>query len=592
MSLNSELSDLFRTFAQVMEIRGESVFKSIAFSKVSRLLKDMTFDIKKAYDDGELDEIEGIGASSRKIIEDYIKNGKSKDFEEVAATVPAGLIPLLDVPSLGPKTIAILWNQRGVTSVDDLKKAIADNKLEGLPGLGEKKIAAIRDGLALMEKSAGRVALPLALAIGQNVLDFVRDINGVVRAELTGSLRRRKETIGDLDIVCSVKSASVGEKITATFVKLPGVQRVLGQGATKASVLTDQGIQIDLRVVPDQNFGAAVLYFTGSKEHNIRLRGIAQDQGMTLNEWGLYNLSEYEKAAKKTAEAPTAKPVASKTEEDVYQALGLRYVEPEMREDRGEIDAASKMAGLPALISLADIKGDLHTHTTASDGAASIEEMAEAAKAKGYQFLAITDHSKSQTIANGLTAERLLKHVDAIHKAGAKIKGIHLLAGCEVDILADGRLDFDDDVLKELDVVVASPHIALKQDSAKATDRILRAIDNKYVHIIGHPTGRLIGSREGLPLDFERIFKAASQNGTALEINSGYPRLDLSDLHARSAIQAGCKISINTDAHSTDGLDWMHLGIAVARRAWVPASEVINCMSWDKLQLFLSAKRG
>jgi DNA polymerase (family 10) len=591
MSLNSELSDLFRTFAQIMEIRGESVFKSIAFSKVSRLLKDMTVDIKKCCDEGTLAQLEGIGASSRKIIEEYVRTGRSADFDDVAKSVPAGLIPMLEIPSLGPKTIALLWKQKNITSIDELKKAIAEKKLDGIKGLGEKKIQSIREGLDLLEKSAGRVALPLALAIGEQVLEAVRAFPGVIRAELTGSLRRRKETIGDLDIVCSVKQSSAGEKITAAFVKLPGVQRVLGQGQTKASVLSADGVQIDLRVVPDVNFGAAVLYFTGSKEHNVRLRGLAQDKGMTLNEWGLYKLDEYDKAEKKTAEAPSAKPVASKTEEDVYKALGLKYIEPEMREDRGEV-AAAAADRLPTLLSLADIKGDLHTHTTASDGDATIEEMADAAIRMGYEYLAITDHSRSQVIANGLTAERLMKHVDAIHKADDKIKGIHLLAGCEVDILADGKLDFDDAVLKELDFVVASPHIALKQDSAKATERILRAIDNKYVHVIGHPTGRLIGSREGLPLDFERIFKAAAANGTALEINSGYPRLDLSDLHARAALEAGCKLSINTDAHSTDGLGWMHLGVSVARRAWAPRTAVINCFTWAQLRTFLSAKRA
>jgi len=590
MSLNSELSDLFKTFAAIMEIRGESVFKSIAFSKVSRILKDMTIDVRKAVEGGTLDQIEGIGASSRKIIEDFVKTGKSKDFEEVSATVPAGLIPLLEVPGLGPKTISVLWKQRQITSMEELKAALAAGKLEGLPKLGEKKIKSIADGIALLEKSGGRIGLPAALLVGQLMLNHVRSIPGVKRAELAGSLRRGKETIGDIDIICSNKPSTNGADITKAFTEVAGVEKILGQGDTKASILTADGIQVDLRVVPDVNFGAALLYFTGSKEHNVRLRGLSQDKQMTLNEWGLYKIAEYEKASKKTGEAPAAKPVASKTEDDIYEALGLRCIEPELREDRGEIDAA-RANKLPKLITLADIKADLHTHTTASDGQNSIEEMAEAAKAKGYAFLAITDHSKSQVIANGLSAERLLKHVEAIHKAGEKIKGIKLLAGCEVDILVDGRMDFEDAVLKELDIVVASPHVSLKQDSAKATDRILRAIDNKYVHIIGHPTGRLIGSREGLPLEFDRVFKAAAANGTALEINAGYPRLDLNDVNARAAIQAGCVLSINTDAHSIDGLDWMHLGVAVARRGWAEAGNVINCFSADALTKFLLRKR-
>ncbi len=590
MSINSELSDLFKTFAAIMEIRGESVFKSIAFSKVSRILKDMTIDIRKATEAGTLDQIEGIGASSRKIIEDFVKTGKSKDFVEVAATVPAGLIPMLEVPGLGPKTISLLWKQREITSLDELKAALSAGKLEGLPGMGAKKIQSIADGIALLEKAGGRVGLPPAMEAGQLLLDHVRAIPGVKRAELAGSLRRRKETIGDIDIICATKPSIEGADVTKAFTEFVGVEKILGQGDTKASILTADGMQVDLRVVPDVNFGAALLYFTGSKEHNVRLRGLSQDNALTLNEWGLYKIAEYEKSGKKTGEAPAAKPVASKAEDDIYQALGLRYIEPELREDRGEIDA-SRDDKLPKLITLADIKADLHTHTTASDGQNSIEEMAEAAKAKGYAFLAITDHSKSQVIASGLSAERLLKHVDAIHKAGAKIKGIKLLAGCEVDILADGHLDFEDEVLKELDLVVASPHVALKQEAGKATDRILRAIDNKYVHIIGHPTGRLIGNRDGLPLDFERVFRAAVANGTALEINSGYPRLDLNDVNARAAVAAGCVLSINTDAHSTEGLDWMHLGVAVARRGWVKAADVINCYPPEKLTRFLQQKR-
>ena len=358
-----------------------------------------------------------------------------------------------------------------------------------------------------------------------------------------------------MDLVCALDDDSAGARVSAAFVQFPEVERILGQGVTKASVLTAGGLQVDLRIVPAAHFGAALLYFTGSKDHNVKLRGRAIDAGMTLNEWGLYRGSAFgsSASAKKKAAAitpdlqgasddslaqpakevgkpPSAKAVASQTEADVYAALKLQYIEPELRELRGEIEA-SDQGRLPRLVETSDIRGDLHSHTTASDGTNTIEEMAAAAQAMGYEYLAITDHSKSQVIANGLSAERLLRHVAAIHKAGAKLKGITLLAGCEVDILADGRLDYEDAVLAELDIVVASPHLALKQDEAKATDRIVRAIENPYVNVIGHPTGRLIGRREGLPLNFERIFAAAAASGTALEINAGYPRLDLSDVH-------------------------------------------------------------
>ncbi|HEV7301918.1 MAG TPA: DNA polymerase/3'-5' exonuclease PolX [Tepidisphaeraceae bacterium] len=590
MALNHDLAEIFRIMAAVMEIKGESVFKAIAFSKVSRILNDMTFDIKKAHDDGTLKDLEGIGPASRKIIEDYIRNGRSVDFEEVSTSVPAGLLPMLEIPGLGPKTISLLWKERGITNQEELVRAIDEGKLDGLKGIGAKKIDSIKQGIALRAQAKGRVGIVEALPMGESLIERVRALKGIARAEVAGSLRRRKETIGDVDIVAALTDKADPVAIAALFVAFPEVQHILGQGASKASVLTAGGLQVDLRMVPEENFGAALLYFTGSKDHNVRIRGRALDKGMTLSEWGLYDLAKYEKAAKKTAEAPKLAPIASRTEADVYAALGLAYVEPELREDRGEV-ALAEAGTLPKLIQLADIRGDLHTHTTASDGTNSIEEMAEAAKAMGYAFLAITDHSKSQVIANGLTADRLLKHVAAIRKVADKIKGIKLLAGCEVDILVDGRLDFDDAVLKELDIVVASPHVSLKQDSKKATDRIKRAIDTRYVNIIGHPTGRLINSREGLPLDFAQLFPVAAKNGTAMEINAGYPRLDLNEVNARAALETGVMLSINTDAHSVSGLTEMIYGINVARRAGTTVGSVINCMEVHDLMSFIAKKR-
>ncbi|HZL33807.1 MAG TPA: DNA polymerase/3'-5' exonuclease PolX [Tepidisphaeraceae bacterium] len=588
--MNSELSDLFATFAAIMEIKGESTFKAIAFSKVSRILRDLPRDVTKACEDGSIKQIEGLGESSCRIIGEVVKTGRSSDFDEAMASVPGGLIPLLQIPSLGPKTISLLWKQRGVTSLEDLVKAIDSGALASLKSIGEKKIQSIKEGIAMRSQAAQRMGIGEALPIAEELVSRLRAMKAVKQAEVAGSLRRRRETIGDVDLICALHTPTTAAEVADAFVKFPEVRKVLGQGNTKASVLTAGGLQVDLRIVPSDNFGAALMYFTGSKDHNVKLRGRAQDMRLTLNEWGLYKLSEYDKAAKKTGEAPSAKPVASKTEEDVYQALGLPWIAPEMRESRGEIEAA--LAGnLHALITSADIRGDLHTHTTASDGSNSIEEMARAAMALGYQFLAITDHSKCQVIANGLTAERLLKHITEIHKANEKIKGITLLAGCEVDILTDGRLDFEDEVLAELDIVVASPHISLKQDAEKATRRILRAIDNKYVNIIGHPTGRLINRRAGLPLEMDRVITAAAASGTALEINAGYPRLDLNDIHARAAIEAGTMLAIDTDAHSTGELSGLAYGLDVARRAWVTRRHVINCMTSSELKKFLSRKR-
>jgi DNA polymerase (family 10) len=633
MSVNQQLSELFATMAALLEIKGEPVFKAIAFQKVSRLLKDMTADVRQVCEEGKLKDLEGVGASSRRIIEEFCKTGRSTDYDELMTGVPSGLPPMLNIPGLGPKTISLFWKQRNVTSLEELTKAIEAGTLTDLKGIGAKKIAQIKQGIAMLAESGGRIGIVEATQIGEALAERVRRLPGVRQADVAGSLRRRKETVGDVDIICalddSAAAETAGQAVSDAFVKFPEVQRILGQGVTKASVVTAGGLQVDLRIVPASSFGAALQYFTGSKDHNKKLRGLAQDNGMTLNEWGLYKLDEYDKAEKKTGQAPMVKPVASRTEREIYTALGMALIPPELREDRGEIEAAMNAAasdgsvaasgkgstttaketsksaaksakspqrsgvagGLPVLISLADIRGDLHSHTTASDGASTILEMAEAAKARGYEFLGITDHSKSQVIANGLSADRLLAHVKEIHKIGGQIKGITLLAGCEVDILADGRLDFEDEILAELDYVVASPHISLRQDQDKATERLLRAIENRYVNIIGHPTGRLIGGREGLPLDFARIFKAAAESGTALEINAGYPRLDLNDLQCRSAAAAGAKISINTDAHHADGLADMIYGIDVARRGWLSKAEVINCLSLIELKMFFQKKR-
>ena len=597
MSLNQQLGDLFHALAALMELRGDNTFKVLAFQKVARIIRESNIDFKKCMEEGKLCDIEGIGKGSQQIIEEFIQTGKSSVFEEVSATVPAGLVPLMSIEGMGPKTINMLWKERGITSLAELEKALDSGALKDVKGLGEKKLTAIKAGIERYKSAAAsgpvarRTGIPQATEFGEALLAEVRKVKGVIRAELAGSLRRRRETIADLDIVVAVKDSKAGTDVSAAFCKLPGIVQTIVTGPSKCSVRIANGMQADLRVVPEANFGAALMYFTGSKEHNVKIRGLALKKKMTLNEWGLYKLDEYEKAEKEVAKAPLVEAVASRTEEDVYEALGLSYVEPELREDRGEVDAA-KENRLPKLLTLKDIRGDLHTHTTESDGTATIEEMAMAAKALGYEFLAITDHSKALAMTNGLSEERLLAHVENVHRISDKLKGITLLAGSEVDILPDGRMDYDDDVLKELDIVIASPHVSLRQDAKKATDRLLRAINNRYVNVIGHPTGRLINGREGLPLDLEPIFKAAAETGTAMEINASYPRLDLSDVNAKNAKEAGVMISINTDAHSTGEFYLMPFGIDVARRAWLMPKDVLNCMSLPSLKKFLAAKRG
>src|SRR4051812_29584859 len=401
MALNHDLSDLFHNFSALMELKGESVFKVIAFQKVGRILKEMNIDLRKCIEDGKLCEIEGIGKSSQQIIEEYVESGKSSAYEDLKSTVPVGLVPMLQIEGLGPKTINLLWKQLNITSLDELTAAIESGKLKALKGMGEKKITTIQKGIAdyktRVAEGGGIVSRRTGIADAdeqaQPLVERVRKIKGVLRAEIAGSLRRRRETIADIDLIAAVADVSDAGRVIGEFVKLTGVIQTIGAGESKASVKVSNGMQVDLRVVPNENFGAALLYFTGSKEHNVKIRGLAQKQKMTLNEWGLYKLDQYEKAKKETAKPPPIKAVASESEEAIYTALGLAFVEPEMREDFGEVELA-KENKLPRLITIKDIRGDLHTHTTASDGQNSIEEMAAAAQAVGYEFLGITDHSK------------------------------------------------------------------------------------------------------------------------------------------------------------------------------------------------------
>ncbi len=591
MSLNTDLSALFATMADIMDIKGENTFKVLAFRKVGRILGDLPFDVRECIKNNTLCEIEGIGPSSQRIIEEFVATGRSSDAETLAQSVPATLLPLLQVEGLGPKTISLLWRERDIKSADELKAALENGSLKGIKGIGDKKLASIKQGLENRAKSAGRIGIGHALPVAQMFLEELRKLPGVARAEIAGSLRRGRETIGDVDLLASIKDYSKAQAIADKFAAFPAVARVMVQGPSKTSVVTASGMQVDLRLLPEKHFGAALLYFTGSKEHNVKIRSLALKKKMTLNEWGLYDLAAYEKIDKKIAEAPPLEPIASRTEEEIYKKLGFDYIEPELRESRGEVEAAIEHR-LPKLITRGDLRGDLHSHTTASDGKHSIEQMAEAAKALGYEYLAITDHSKSQVIANGLTPDRLRKHIAEIRKAGDRIKGITLLAGSEVDILADGRLDYEEEILAELDIVIASPHASLKQDQARATDRIRAAIEHRYVNIIGHPTGRLIGGREGLPLDCPPLFKAAAACGTAMEINASYPRLDLDENNSRAACEAGVMLSINTDAHSTGELGGeIDMGLIVARRAALTPRHVLNCLPLKDLRAFLARKR-
>ena len=512
----------------------------------------------------------------------------------------------MDVPGLGPKTTALLWREGGVESVELLKAKLETGELTKLKGFGAKKIENLKKNLAFAETAGRRTRLGKAWALAQVMVERLRAVEGVGRVEYAGSLRRGRETIGDLDLLVAAPpdAPDVAQRVFDAFVGQDLVADVLLRGETKASIRTVEevgGMQADLRVVSPEQFGAAWMYFTGSKDHNVKLRERAIERGMSLNEYGLWREGGTEGRRDGGTEGQR---VASATEAEIYRALGLTWIPPELREDRGEVAMAERgieeggakgggEGGLPRLIEVGDIKAELHAHTTASDGKWSIEELALDAAARGFHTVAVTDHSKGQAQANGLSAERLVRHIKAVRAVADKLKGtIRVLAGSEVDILSDGRLDYPDEFLAELDLVVASPHAALSQDPATATKRLIRAIENPYVTIIGHPTGRLIARREGLSPDVDAVCRAAAARGVALEINASYYRLDLRDTHAHAAVyDHGCKLSINTDAHGPGDGDNLRFGVMTARRAGVRAGDVINCFDADALAAWIASTR-
>ncbi len=578
---NAQLAAIFQQMADLVEITGGNKFKALAYQKVARTLGDLTRDVADIQPD-LLEKVEGIGSGSAERIAEFLDTAQIAEHRQLLALVPPGLLKILDVPGLGPKGVALLWREGGVDSLDTLAAKLDTGELTKLKGFGPKKLDNLKKNLAFAAHAGQRIRLSRAAGLARSFVDLLRPLPGVERIEPAGSLRRGRETIGDLDLVVAAEPGHVAAVFDA-FVAHPLVHDVLLRGDTKASARVGTRedaqdlVQVDLRIVPLASFGAALLYFTGSKEHNVRLRERAIAQGMSLNEYALTR---------------DGRPVASATESEIYEALGLAYVPPELREDRGEI-ALAQRDELPDLIELSDIRAELHSHTTASDGRWSIEELALAAAARGFHTVAITDHSKGQAQANGLSEARLMKHIEAIRKAAAKLKGtITVLAGSEVDILSDGRLDYGDDLLAELDWVVASPHAALSQDPAKATARLVAACENPYVHVLGHPTGRIINRREGLSPDLDIVFKAAAAHDVAVEINANPLRLDLRDMHARAALHDhGCKLSINTDCHVADHLDYLHFGILTARRAGVTKADVINCLDHDTLHNWRLKKR-
>lgn len=579
---NAVLSELFDQMADIMEILGEDRFRINSYRKVARVIGDIPTDVESLLATGELAKVPGIGKSSLAKIEEFIKTGAIGAYRQLLEKIPPELPELLTIPGIGPKGVKAVYEQLKVTSIDELKKAIDSGAVAELPGFGDKKAAVIARGIEFLEKSTGRIRLDQALEAAELVSEFLLELSGIHQIQTAGSLRRRVETIGDVDILVTAKKSKepdeAGGRIIQAFTDAGFVREILAAGPTKGSAIIQAlttPVHVDVRVVPKESFGAAAQYFTGSKAHNIRLREIAVKAKLKLNEYGLFK---------------GEKMIAGPAEEEIYQKLGLDYIRPLLREDRGEVEAA-KNHSLPDVIEPEDIIVDFHMHTTASDGECEILDLVEAAKALGYQYICITDHSKSSAIANGLSPKRLARQIQQIRKINESLKGITVLAGSEVDILANGTLDFDDKLLAELDFVIASVHSGLASSREKVTTRTLKAMDNPYVNCIGHPTGRLLGQREAMDIDIAAVIKHAAQTHTALEVNANPWRLDLKDTHCRMAVEAGIKLVIGTDAHSVAGLGLMDFGVATATRGWATKSDVLNTLSLARLKGWVKTKR-
>ncbi len=571
---NLEIARLFELMADLLEIKGDNPFRVRAYRRASQSLESLAEDVETLAGDERLEPFPAIGADLAEKINEYLATGRMQEIESARREIPAGVVELMHVPGVGPRTAKILFDKAGVKSLATLEELARAGRLRGLPGIQAKTEANILKGIGIVRKGQERMPLGRALALAQALVRPLQKLREVDQLSVAGSIRRRRETVGDMDVLVTSSRPDV---VMGAFTALPDVASVIERGQTKASVRHREGIQVDLRVVAPESFGAALVYFTGSKQHNIRIREMAQRKGLKISEYGVF------------AEA-TGRRVAGRTEEDVYGAIGLPWIPPELREDAGEIEAALR-GKLPHLVEVKDIRGDLHDHTDASDGKHSIEALVEAARARGYEYVVVSDHSRSSTVAGGLSADELLAHVDKIRAVQKKFSGIAVLAGSECDILDDGAMDYPDAVLSRLDLVLGAVHSRFKQPRAEMTHRIATALANPYVSILAHPTGRLIGEREAYDVDLDEVFRAAARHGKAVEINSYPERLDLSDVHARRAAEMGVLIAVNTDAHMLDHLGNVELGVATARRAWIGPDRVVNTWPLDKLRQWVTASR-
>lgn len=560
---NQEIAHIFENMADILELQGEISFKVNAYRKASRLIKDVQEDIEQLAHEGKLRELPGIGEALVKKINEYLETGKIKKYEEIRQDVSHDLLSLLKIQNLGPKTLALANQKLNVKNIDDLVRVIEDGSLAHLPSMGQKKVENIQKGIQFFRSAQQRISIGTALPIVETIIEQLKAKIPIEEICPAGSVRRMKETVGDIDILAATDHP---KDLIAIFTSLPVVADVSAAGETKASIrLKEGGIQVDLRVVPVESYGAAQQYFTGSQAHNVKIRGLAKKRSLKINEYGVFSED---------------KMIAGESEKDVYHAIGVDWIPPEMREDRGEIELAAARK-LPELIELNDILGDLHVHSNYSDGHHSIRAIANEAQKLGYHYIAICDHSQSAKYAQGLSIDRLLLQIKEIDGLNKELNGFKVLKGIEVDILPEGTLDCPDEILNQLDIVVASIHSAFTKNP---TERILNALDNPLVDIIGHPTGRLISQRQGYEIDLSRICEKAKKTGTILEINSYPDRLDLSDVDAKYAAEQGIMLAINTDAHELQNLKYMKFGVATARRAWLTRKNILNCLDLKEIQ--------
>ena len=581
---NREIARLLRETAQLLEIDGAMIGRFRSYHRAAELLESLAESVEElAADREKLLALPGIGDSMADHIAEILKTGDYSLRIKLLKKYPATLLEILTLQSLGPKKVAFLWKTFQAGTVEQVEQLAREGKLRDLGGFGEKSEQNILKAVEVFKKSSGRFCLDVAEVEADKLVSYILGIGRTIESVTpSGSLRRGKETVGDLDLLVTLAAGKhtpmAIDEIADHILKYAEIDQKLAHGENKVSFVLKTGLQVDVRLLEKESFGAALLYFTGSKEHNVSLRGRANKMGFTLNEYTLATLKG-------------ERPVARKTEEEIYAKLGLDYIPPELRENTGEIEAAAEHR-LPALIELKDIRGDLQMHTTASDGRNSIEEMALAAKKLGYEYIALTDHSKAVTVANGLDEKRTLEQIKKIRDVNAKGLGIRVLASSEVDVLKDGRLDLNDEVLAQLDLVLVSIHSYMNLERAEMTDRILAAIENPYTQIVGHPTGRLVLRRDAYAYDMERILDAAHKHGVVLECNASPERLDLKDTHLRMAKDRGVKIVISTDAHTTRGLSVMRYGVQMARRGWIEKKDVINTLPVEKLLAALRPTRS